>query len=564
MERNKRILIIDDQKEILESIKKLLTGDDNLKKLNDEMSDLIQGFFEEKKEEKLTEESYEVETADRGEVGFELVKESLENKKPFAVAFIDMRMPGWDGLKTAKEIRGIDNDIEIVIITAYTDRNRDDILKAVRKPEKLLYLKKPFDREEIMQIALSLTLKWSLERELSEQVDSTLRLNKGLEEIVLGVDRIEKIRPPKIKDVANGIVKEFSSLLNLKSVAITYRDLNGDYKFIGEEEFRISDDFIFDFRREFLENKSLVYLDEKIFLPLIDSDKLIAIIIIGNRDIKFDDMEKRLIDIFVKQVKNILRNANLYSQISDQNSNLKEADKLNKKLIVLSSHELRTPITLISGYAQMLAQNIYRNEEEKQKMYVGLNSASDRLVKIINMMLELFAMNGNKAKDIAIQKKYIGVDEIYETLEDRVGIFLRKREQKFEIENRAGAQELFVDEVKVIDFILFNLVMNSIKYSKDGETIKLIIENRDDELFIEVVDNGSGVSEENIENILKPFFVIGDDKHHHSGIYEYNSSGLGLGLAVVKETIGLLEEKMIVESELGKGMMIGFTVSEWR
>ncbi|MCK4983007.1 MAG: response regulator, partial [Victivallaceae bacterium] len=78
--------------------------------------------------------------------------------------FTDMRMPpGWDGLKTAKKVREIDNNIEIVVMTAYADHTQNTIAEEVGMPEKLLYIKKPFQTEEIFQLAMSLTAKWSAE-----------------------------------------------------------------------------------------------------------------------------------------------------------------------------------------------------------------------------------------------------------------------------------------------------------------------------------------------------------------------------------------------------------------
>jgi len=81
----------------------------------------------------------------------------------YAVAFIDIRMPpGWDGIKTAQKIREIDRDIEIVIVTAYADVTRSQIVSNIGYPEKLLYLRKPFDNDELAQIALQLTTKWAV------------------------------------------------------------------------------------------------------------------------------------------------------------------------------------------------------------------------------------------------------------------------------------------------------------------------------------------------------------------------------------------------------------------
>jgi YesN/AraC family two-component response regulator len=93
-----------------------------------------------------------------------MVKAANENNAPYAVMFTDMRMPpGWDGLKTAKKIREIDKNIEIVIMTAYADHDQDVIAREIGTPDKLFYIKKPFQAEEIFQLAMSLTAKWSSE-----------------------------------------------------------------------------------------------------------------------------------------------------------------------------------------------------------------------------------------------------------------------------------------------------------------------------------------------------------------------------------------------------------------
>lgn len=105
-------------------------------------------------------ESYEVHTALQGKEGFETVSAFRNKGTPFALAFIDIRMPpGWDGIQTAKKIREIVPDIEIVIVTAYSDRKRQEIVKEIGTPEKLLYVKKTFDHDEIRQLALCQTLK---------------------------------------------------------------------------------------------------------------------------------------------------------------------------------------------------------------------------------------------------------------------------------------------------------------------------------------------------------------------------------------------------------------------
>ncbi len=110
-----------------------------------------------------SERGFSVTHAMQGEEGFGLVEQALTDGCPFAVAFIDMRMPpGWDGLMTAERILSIDPKIQIVICTAYSDHSWDEIRERLRRPDGLLILKKPFDVVEVLQIAHNLTRKWEL------------------------------------------------------------------------------------------------------------------------------------------------------------------------------------------------------------------------------------------------------------------------------------------------------------------------------------------------------------------------------------------------------------------
>jgi len=169
MERNKRILIIDDQEDLREQLARLLVNAGKPNKtaaMVQSMRARLMGLEQapEADEFKSNGPSYDIDTAGQGEEAFEMVRAAIENGAPYAVMFTDMRMPpGWDGLKTAKKVREIDKNIEIVIMTAFADYEQDEICREVGTPEKLLYIKKPFQAEEIFQLALSLTSKWNFE-----------------------------------------------------------------------------------------------------------------------------------------------------------------------------------------------------------------------------------------------------------------------------------------------------------------------------------------------------------------------------------------------------------------
>ncbi len=161
--KNNRIIVIDDDREIWKAYEGVLSS-------REEPSDssgmqLAMLFEEEESEEKFPDEPFDLTFVSQGREGLERVLAAGESETPFAVAFIDIRMPpGWDGMETAARIRAADPNIEIVIVTAFSDRPLEEILRTVGAPEKLLFFRKPFDPEELKQIALSLTGKWNLAR----------------------------------------------------------------------------------------------------------------------------------------------------------------------------------------------------------------------------------------------------------------------------------------------------------------------------------------------------------------------------------------------------------------
>lgn len=115
--------------------------------------------------------SFDVDYALQGEEGVEKVCRALSENHPYALAFVDIRMPpGMDGIETIKEIWRTCPTMEIVICSAYSDYSWHDMMEKFGQTDKLLILKKPFDNIEVQQLAASLTLKWQLMNRLDEMV----------------------------------------------------------------------------------------------------------------------------------------------------------------------------------------------------------------------------------------------------------------------------------------------------------------------------------------------------------------------------------------------------------
>jgi len=163
---NRRILIVDDNPAIHEDYKKILTSRADNAAL-DELTALVLG--EARTETQLAQ--FELTSAFQGQEGRDLVQRSIDEGSPFAMAFVDMRMPpGWDGLETIQQLWMVDPHLQIVICTAYSDYTWSEIIQRVQHRDRLLILKKPFDNAEVCQLAIALTQKWELERQSQQKM----------------------------------------------------------------------------------------------------------------------------------------------------------------------------------------------------------------------------------------------------------------------------------------------------------------------------------------------------------------------------------------------------------
>jgi PAS domain S-box-containing protein len=166
---NYRVLVIDDNPDILDDFRKILAADDSLAvhlaKVEAEVlgsaapAQLVPRF--------------ELDCVRQGEEGLAQVTRARAAGRPYSVAFVDVRMPpGWDGIETIGYLWKADPALEIVLCTAFSDYSLQDIVRQLRRSDQLLVLKKPFDNIEVQQLAVALSEKWRLAREAQSYFDN--------------------------------------------------------------------------------------------------------------------------------------------------------------------------------------------------------------------------------------------------------------------------------------------------------------------------------------------------------------------------------------------------------
>ena len=312
MKRNRKILVVDDQQDLREQLAKLLRKagqKDETHSLVEQMRARLLGNKEAVEEVEPDESDetapYIVDIAGQGEDAWNMVKEANQNDDSYAVMFLDMRMPpGWDGLETATKIREIDKNIEIVIMTAYADHDQAQIAEQVGMPEKLLYIKKPFQAEEIYQLALSLTSKYTLERADKEK-------KVWLEALLRGMSRLKSsdigsvtVYGTVLNAIINftqaksGFLAEYSGVegspwQNCTTVETSEKDA---MKYFKEHAKRLE------------ESRTTQNIDGKYILPL-RKENFFAVAVIDNVTTSTDPEWYKLLSLLVMTCSEVLNNA---------------------------------------------------------------------------------------------------------------------------------------------------------------------------------------------------------------------------------------------------------------
>jgi two-component system NtrC family sensor kinase len=221
--KNNRILIVDDNPSIHEDFQKIFI--DRINRVNPSLDKLSSAIFGEEESSLKSNLKFELDFAFQGKEAYEKVVASLKNNTPYSMAFMDVRMPpGWDGIETIKKIWEVDSRIQMVICTAYSDYSWVQILETIEHSESLLILKKPFESMEVLQMAYSLTTRWSLARQVElkgEELEALIKLRTNeLNEKTKTLYETEKLASVGV--LAGGVAHEFN---NINAVVLGFTEV---------------------------------------------------------------------------------------------------------------------------------------------------------------------------------------------------------------------------------------------------------------------------------------------------------------------------------------------------
>src|ERR1700722_17260872 len=166
---NRRILIIDDNAAIHQDFRKVLGA--QTEHTAQAALDVLEANLFGENVAATTRPNFEIDSAHQGQEGVAMAHQALAEGRPYAMAFVDMRMPpGWDGLKTIEHLWQVDPDVQVVICSAHTDYDWSEVVARLKHSDKLLVLRKPAEPIEVLQCATAPTRKWHNERLVREQM----------------------------------------------------------------------------------------------------------------------------------------------------------------------------------------------------------------------------------------------------------------------------------------------------------------------------------------------------------------------------------------------------------
>lgn len=236
----------------------------------------------------------------------------------------------------------------------------------------------------------------------------------------------------------------------------------------------------------------------------------------------------------------------LLIRIGKYNDERKKNEKLRREFSANVSHELKTPITSISGYADLLRNGMVKPDDVEQfaeKIY----KESERLINLVNDIIKLSRLDEKK---VGIDVVSVKMDDLAKQVKESLNPVTDKYKVNFEldVENiRITAVELMMEE------LLYNLCENAIKYNRPGGYVKLSIHGDQSYVCITVEDNGIGIPKDCQNRIFERFYRV--DKSHSKQI-----GGTGLGLAIVKHVVEYYEGNIEIDSDVGVGTRIQVTL----
>src|ERR1700744_5099808 len=509
-EVNTSVLVIDDEEMVRDHIEELLVppvhsaGPDNI---NDAFAILFESTNPLLVARTTCIPSFTVDKASNGMEGVKKVREAIKKGHPYAVIFLDMRMPGWNGLETAVEIRKYDAKAEIIFVTAYSDRSIDEIVE--QAGQNVGYHCKPYAPEEIIQLATKAVTDYNKLRNLEKLIGSisSIGLSKN-----------------QLNSLLKNILEQLASSLDTDMALIGKLDKELNYEkilSIGAIEERVNlDELTSRVKNISIEKDDVIQLDDLV-LARLDNYYVFAIL---QKQEKLKTEKMYLLTLFVQNAAQAIRNAELSEKLIQ-----KEKLSAVGQVIGMVMHDLRAPINNIKFMTEMM-----RDEGEKNEYIDMIDRSAEQASEIFEDFLDFI-------KEIPVQKNPVDAGKIISQAVDHAK--LRNSSEGIKINSYVPDGLVVQGDESKLRRVISNLVNNATDVLHDtgvtDATINISAWVEDKNVMISICDNGPGIPKEIMSTLFDPF------------VTQNKTNGTGLGLAIVKQYVNAHGGKITVSNNQG-------------
>jgi len=233
-------------------------------------------------------------------------------------------------------------------------------------------------------------------------------------------------------------------------------------------------------------------------------------------------------------------------------SQLKEQENFRKEFIGNLAHELKTPVFNIQGYILTLLEGALEDPDHNRKFLIKAAKNVDRMAGLIDDLDVITKIEGGslelELRQFNLTSLVVDVMDQLEQRAKRAGI-----EVEFVDENRRNVE--VIGDAPKIEQVVTNLISNSLRYGKEGGKTEVRFYDMDEQMLVEVADDGIGMSEEHLPRIFERFYRVDKSRSRNEG-------GSGLGLSIVKHIIEAHGQTISVRSTQGKGSTFAFTLQK--
>ena len=262
-------------------------------------------------------------------------------------------------------------------------------------------------------------------------------------------------------------------------------------------------------------------------------------------------LTKKLVEPIEKLATNIMLvdENNVYEEIrpfvntiKEQHVNIINNAQLRQEFTANVSHELKTPLTAISGYAELIGNGM-TGKEDTIRFSNEIHSNANRLLSLINDIIKLSELD---EADHQMEMERIDLYKLAENCVQMMQVTAEKQGIRLTLQ---GESTMAMANKGLMDEVFYNLCSNAIRYNKPGGSVTVTVGTKDERPFLSVADTGIGIPKECQERVFERFYRVDKSRSKSTG-------GTGLGLAIVKHIVAQHNAALCLDSELGKGTTI--------